>query len=50
MSRDKEAESGTHRRARGTPMLRRLGWFVVLWLAGVGAVGAVAGLLRLWIA
>ena len=25
----------------------RLGWFVALWLLGVGAVGAVAYLLRL---
>lgn len=29
--------------------LRRVGWFVLLWAAGVGAVGAVALLLRLWI-
>ena len=29
---------------------RRLAWFVLLWLAGVGAVGAVAVVLRLWIA
>lgn len=30
--------------------LRRLGWFLGLWLAGVAVVGAVAGLIRLWIA
>ncbi|MFD1797974.1 DUF2474 family protein [Paracoccus aurantiacus] len=37
----------------GTPprtWLRRLGWFILLWFAGVGAVGAVAYILRLWIA
>jgi hypothetical protein len=27
--------------------LRRLGWMLALWLAGVAALGAVAGLLRL---
>lgn len=30
--------------------LRRAGWFVLLWLAGVLAVGAVAFLLRAWLA
>jgi hypothetical protein len=29
---------------------RQLAWFVGLWAAGVAAVGAVAWLLRLWIA
>lgn len=29
---------------------RRLLWFVALWAAGVLATGAVAALLRLWIA
>ena len=29
---------------------KRLAWFVGLWAAGVAAVGAVAGLLRLWLA
>ncbi len=28
----------------------RLVWFVVLWLGGLGAVSALAYLLRLWIA
>lgn len=27
--------------------LRRLGWFLALWIGGVGAVGAVAIMLRL---
>lgn len=30
-------------------MGRRLAWFVALWLAGVGTVAVVAGLLKLWI-
>lgn len=30
--------------------LRRLGWFVLLWLGGVAVVGTVALILRLWIA
>lgn len=29
---------------------RRLGWFVLLWLAGVATVGTVAFILRIWIA
>lgn len=28
------------------PLLRRLGWFVLLWLGGIGAVGSVALLIR----
>ena len=40
--------------ARKTPesarsLLRRLGWFVLLWCAGVGTVGALAFVIRLWI-
>ncbi len=31
-------------------MARQLLWFVGLWAAGVATVGAVAWLLRLWIA
>jgi len=31
-------------------LARRLLWFAALWLAGVGAVGLVSLLLRLWIA
>jgi len=30
-------------------IIRRLGWFVGLWAAGVLSVAAVAGLLRLWL-
>ena len=32
------------------PLARRLAWFVMLWLGGVGAVAAVSLVLRLWIA
>ncbi|MFB9970444.1 DUF2474 family protein [Pseudoroseomonas cervicalis] len=28
------------------PLWRRLGWFLLLWLAGVASLTAVAGLLR----
>jgi hypothetical protein len=31
-------------------IIRRLGWFVGLWAAGVLTVGAVSLLLRLWLA
>ena len=31
-------------------MLGRLAWFVAIWLASVAALGAVAWVLRLWIA
>ncbi|MGX0878750.1 hypothetical protein ACSSV4_003453 [Roseovarius sp. MBR-154] len=31
------------------PALRRLGWFVLLWLLGIGALAAVATLIRLFI-
>ena len=30
-------------------IIRRLGWFVGLWAAGVLSVAAVAGLLRFWL-
>ena len=30
-------------------IIRRLGWFVGLWAAGVLSVAAIAGLLRLWL-
>lgn len=30
------------------PLLRRLGWFVLLWVAGVAALSAVALLIR-WV-
>lgn len=29
--------------------LRRLGWFALIWLASVAALGVVAWLIRLWI-
>ncbi|TJZ85151.1 MULTISPECIES: DUF2474 family protein [Paracoccus] len=29
--------------------LRKLGWFVGLWLASVAVIGTVAFLIRLWI-
>ncbi|WP_198026523.1 DUF2474 domain-containing protein [Bradyrhizobium sp. ARR65] len=32
-----------------TPLVRRLLWFVALWLAGVGAVATVALILHLWL-
>jgi hypothetical protein len=31
------------------PALKRLGWFVALWAAGVLTVAAVAGLIRWWL-
>jgi hypothetical protein len=31
------------------PTLRRFGWFVLLWLLGIGALAAVATLIRLFI-
>lgn len=30
-------------------MLRRLGWFVLIWTGSVSAMGLVAWLIRLWI-
>jgi hypothetical protein len=30
-------------------MARRLAWFVGLWAAGVGSVGALAYLIRFWL-
>lgn len=29
--------------------LSRLGWMALLWLAGLGVVGSVAFLIRLWL-
>jgi hypothetical protein len=31
------------------PLARRLLWFAILWLAGVGSVAIVAFILRLWL-
>lgn len=36
--------------ARARLWLTRIAWFVALWLAGLGAVSALAYGLRLWIA
>lgn len=33
----------------GAPLWPRLGWLAAIWLASVLALGAVAGLLRLWL-
>jgi hypothetical protein len=32
-----------------SPLRRRLGWFVLLWLGGVAAVALVSFVLRAWI-
>lgn len=29
--------------------LRRIGWFVAIWLASIAVIGTVAWLIRLWI-
>lgn len=34
---------------RRHPLVARLGWFVLLWAAGVGAVGAIGYVIRLWL-
>ncbi len=31
------------------PLLRRLGWFVLLWLGGVVSVAVVSVMLRYWL-
>ncbi len=31
------------------PSLRRLTWFVAIWLASVAVIGTVAWIIRLWI-
>jgi hypothetical protein len=38
------------RREKPQPLARRLLWFVLLWLGGVGAVALVSFGLRLWLA
>ncbi|AWM10151.1 DUF2474 domain-containing protein [Bradyrhizobium symbiodeficiens] len=37
-------------KAEATPLGRRLIWFAVLWLGGVGAVTVISFGLRLWLA
>jgi uncharacterized protein DUF2474 len=32
-----------------SPLLRRLGWFVLLWLGGVASVAVVSVVLRYWL-
>ena len=36
--------------AERKPFLRRLGWLAFIWLASVALLGAVAYVLRLWLA
>lgn len=36
--------------AERRPLWRRLGWLAAIWLASVTLLGAVAWLLRLWLA
>jgi hypothetical protein len=31
------------------PLLRRLGWFVLLWLGGVASVAVISMVLRYWL-
>jgi uncharacterized protein DUF2474 len=38
----------THRNPE-PPLLRRLGWFVLLWLGGIASVAAVSLVLRYWL-
>ena len=33
-----------------SPLWKRLMWMAILWAAGVLAVGAVSGFIRLWLA
>ena len=38
-----------HLHADQQPLRKRLLWMALLWLAGVGVVGAVAAVLRFWL-
>jgi hypothetical protein len=44
MPRDERSDRGEH--GGGTDWLRRIGWLVLLWTAGVASVAAVAWLMR----
>jgi hypothetical protein len=37
------------REAEGRPLWKRLAWMAAIWAASVAVIGAVAGLLKLWI-
>jgi hypothetical protein len=39
-----------HQQQHLRPLIQKLIWFAALWLLGVGAVGLIAFILRLWIA
>jgi hypothetical protein len=37
------------REAERQPLWKRLAWMAAIWLASVAVLGAIAGLLKLWI-
>jgi hypothetical protein len=41
--------AGNTRDRQEPPLVRRLGWFVLLWLGGVASVAAVSVALRYWL-
>ncbi len=41
--------AGNTRNRPGPPLLRRLAWFVLLWLGGVACVAVVSVVLRYWL-
>ncbi|MEX0405184.1 DUF2474 domain-containing protein [Aquibium sp. LZ166] len=44
-----ERPDGELPRGPQRPLVRKLAWFAGLWLAGVGAVGVVALIIRTWL-